>query len=136
MNPSFSHKVCHVLQDNDRAESLILMPGSERRVRRTDFSPMMSGEGNKDFGNFLDKSKGMEHSLKKKSGRQKKQRHSSEEGKRHFLRENQMTAPRVGQAELARWAEKLFLKRSHETAGKNPHQLMSSDSHPRNSPKC
>lgn len=52
---------------------------------------MMSGEGNKDLGNFLDKSKGMKHSLKKKSGRKKKHRHSFKEGKCDFLRENQMT---------------------------------------------
>lgn len=46
----------------------------------------MSGEGNKVSGNLLDRSKGMKHSLKKKSCRNKKHRCSSEEGE-DFLRE-------------------------------------------------
>lgn len=46
----------------------------------------MSGEGNKGSGNFLDGRKGMKHSLKKKSWRNKKHRCSSEEGEDDFLR--------------------------------------------------
>lgn len=53
VNPSFSHKVCHVLQYNDHGESLILMllfwTGSQEKR----FSPLMPGEGNKVFGNFF-----------------------------------------------------------------------------------
>lgn len=80
----------------------------------------MPGEGNKVFGNFLDRSKKMEHLLKKKSWRNKKHRQSSEEGINNFLREkpNLMAGPRVGQRKLARRAEKLSMKRSHETAEK------------------
>lgn len=138
VNPSFSHKVCHVLQYNDHGESLILMPLFWTGSQENRFSPIMPGEGNKIFGNFLDRSKRLKLLLKKKSWRNKKHRQNSEEGINNFLREkpNIMAGPRVGQRKLASRAENLSLKRSHETVGKNPHQLMSSDSCPRNSPKC
>lgn len=138
MNPSFSHKVCHVLQYNDHGESLILVPGFWVTSQENGFSPIMSGEANKDSHNFLDRKRGMKHLLKKMSRRNKKHRRSSEEGKDDFLRDkcNLMAGPGVVQGKLASWAEKLVLKRSHEPAERNPHQLMSSDSCPRNPLKC
>lgn len=66
--------------------SLILMPGFWLMSWENGFSPTMSGEGNKGSGNFLDGRKGMKHSLKKKSWRNKKHRCSSEEGEDDFLR--------------------------------------------------
>lgn len=83
------------------------------------FSHTVRGGENKGFDNFLDRSEGMKCALKR-SHRKKKPRCSSGEGRDDFLKKKTylMVGPRAGQGKLAYCPEKLFLRRSHETAEK------------------